>query len=283
MVRDEFQKSKKLNIQYSIAIIFASIITSSSCTPPGNHVDHLKKYFDEYHVNGCFELYDLKKSSFTDYNPDRCGQRFIPASTFKIFNSLAGLQTKAIPDENYVMKWDSVIRNVPSWNHDQDMEEAIKNSTVWYYQEIARRIGADKMQQYLKVLHYGNMTMGGPIDSFWLTGGLRISCDEQIEFLKNFYLNTYHFSPEVIATVKKILILEDTLGYKLSGKTGWGMMHDEAGAEKNIGWFVGYVEKGEDVCFFATNIESPEPSPANFGEARKAITMKCLQDLKVIP
>lgn len=177
------------------------------------------------------------------------------------------------------------MRTVPSWNHDQDMEEAIKNSTVWYYQEVARRIGASKMQQYLKAVHYGNMTMGGPIDSFWLTGGLRISCDEQIEFLKNFYLDTYHFSPEVIATVKRILIQEDTLGYKLSGKTGWGMMNgEETGGKKlNIGWFVGYVEKGEDVYFFATNIEAVDPVPDNFAAARKEITKKCLRDLGVLP
>ena len=265
-------------------ILQGILLTFYSCTPTGNHRADLKKYFDEYEVEGCFLLFDLKHSQFTDYNPDRCSQRFTPASTFKIFNSLVALQTGAVPDENQVMKWDSVMRREP-WNHDQDMKEAIKNSTVWYYQELARRIGADKMQQYLNLLHYGNAKMEGAIDSFWLTGGLRISCDEQIEFLKDFYLNTYHFSPEVVATVKRILILEDTPGYRLSGKTGWGMINaaQAGGKELNLGWFVGYVEKRNDVYFFATNISVPEPAAANFGEARKEITFKILKELGILP
>ena len=58
--------------------------------------------------------------------------------------------------------------------------------------------------------------------------------------------------------VKNILVLDSTAAYKLSGKTGWGIMHDELTEGKflNIGWFVGYVEKGDNAYFFATNIES---------------------------
>ncbi|MEO6166780.1 MAG: class D beta-lactamase [Chitinophagales bacterium] len=275
----------KNNLHYYFSGTMLLILSMfTSCTPVGNHRTDLKKYFDEYGVEGCIEIYDLKNSEFTDYNPDRCSQRFIPASSFKIFNSLVGLQVGAIPDEHYMMKWDSVKRREP-WNHDQDMEEAFKNSTVWYYQEIARRIGAGKMQQYLSLMHYGNMNMTGAIDSFWLTGGLRISCDEQIEFLKDFYLNTYHFTPTAVNIVKKILVQDDTPGYKLSAKTGWGMMKGEETGEQelNIGWFVGYVEKGKDVYFFATNISSPEPAPDNFGAARKEITLKILQELKIVP
>ncbi|MGB3074109.1 MAG: class D beta-lactamase [Chitinophagales bacterium] len=272
---------------FSFLLFSSSIIvptTFYSCTPIGNHRQDFNKYFEEYHVDGCFELFDLKKSQFTDCNADRCSQRFIPASTFKIFNSLVGLQVGAVPDEHYMMKWDGITRSVPSWNHDQDMEEAIHNSTVWYYQEIARRIGAGKMQQYLNLVHYGNMNMSGAIDSFWLTGGLRISCDEQIEFLKDFYLNTYHFSQPSVDIVKKILVQDDTLGYRLSGKTGWGMMKGEetGGKELNIGWFVGYVEKGDEVYFFATNISSPEPAPENFGRVSKQITLKILEELNIV-
>lgn len=255
----------------------------TSCSTAGNHREDLKKYFDEYDVTGCFELYDLKNSGFTDYDPDRCSQRFIPASTFKIFNSLVGLQTGAVKDEHEVIKWDSVSRTIILWNHDQDMSEAIRNSTVWYYQEIARRVGASKMQQYLNVSHYGNMVMGGAIDSFWLTGGLRISCDEQIEFLKNFYTYKLPFSERTTDIVKNMIVIEDTMGYKLSGKTGWGLMKDqESGTTMNIGWFVGYVEKDDNVYFFATNIEAPEPAPQNFAAARKEITKNCLKELGIL-
>jgi beta-lactamase class D len=86
-------------------------------------------------VQGCIEIYDLKNRKFIDCNPDRCSQRFIPASTFKIFNSLVALETKIIPDTSYVLKWDSVVRGAASWNHDQSMQEAFHHSAVWYYQK----------------------------------------------------------------------------------------------------------------------------------------------------
>ena len=53
-------------------------------------------------------LYDLVNNSYLKYNPERCDQQFIPASTFKIFNSLVGLETGAVKDEFEVFKWDSV-------------------------------------------------------------------------------------------------------------------------------------------------------------------------------
>ncbi len=265
-------------------LLIAGLSLIESCTPSGNHRQDLKPYFDAFHVDGCFELFDLNKGDFTDYNTDRCSQRFIPASTFKIFNALVGLQLGVVSDEHYVMHWDSVQRSVPSWNHDQDMEEAMRNSTVWYYQEVARKIGPGKMQQYLNLVHYGNANMTGAIDSFWLNGGLRISCDEQIEFLKDFYQNTYHFSNPAVAAVKKMLVLVDTMGYRLSGKTGWGEMKGEetGGQALNIGWFVGYVEKEGNVYFFATNISSPEPAPENFGSASRQITLKILEEMGIV-
>ena len=265
------------------AIVCVVIGFLSGCHPVGEHHPEWKKYFDEYGVAGCMDIYDLQKKEFVDYNPDRCHSRYTPASTFKIFNSLMALQTAVVPDEKYVLPWDGTVHVRESWNHDQDMAEAIRNSTVWYYQEIARRVGEQKMQQYLEVAHYGNAVIGGAIDSFWLSRGLRISCDEQIEFLKNFYTYQVPFSKRNVDLVKKIIVLDSTDQYKLSGKTGWGMhQQPEDSVLKNIGWFVGYVENGSDVYFFALNIESPEPAPGNFAEARIEIAKNILRDSGIL-
>ncbi len=255
-----------------------------SCRSTGNHHPELEKYFDAYNVQGCFEVFHLQKSEFIDYNYDRCSQRFIPASTFDIFNSLVGLQTKSIPDKNNIIQWDSTVWDSPLWNHTQNLNEAFRNSTLWYFQEVARRITASKMQQYLNLLHYGNKAMDSPVDSFWFTGGLRISCDEQIEFLRDFYRNTYHFSPEAVDSVKKILLLEDRPGYKLSGKSGWAEMKgiEKVDSNLNFAWFVGFVEKGEEVYFFATNIEAQEQSQNNLEAAANEITLQCLKELRII-
>ncbi len=270
-------------MSYILRLISVLFLLSSCSNPIGEHHPEWKKYFDEQQVTGCIEIYDLKKSSFIDYNPDRCSGRFIPASTFKICNSLIALETNTIPDTNCILKWDGVVSTIASWNHDQSMNEAFHNSTVWYYQDVARKTGAENYLKYLHLFHYGNMLMGSTIDSFWLKGDLRISCDEQIEFLKNMYTYQFPLSKRTVDLVKGMMVMEKTSDYTLSGKTGWGIMKDEMDSTtKNIGWFVGYVEKGDDVFFFATNIESPDPVPNNWTEIRVDLTEKILRELKII-
>ena len=127
----------------------------------------LKKYFDEYGHEGCFVMFDLQKDSYIKYNSKRCGDRFIPASTFKIFNSLVGLETGAVNDENEMMKWDGEKRIYNMWNQDHNMTSAFKYSAVWFYQELARRIGEEKMQKHISANHYGNEDISGGIDKFW--------------------------------------------------------------------------------------------------------------------
>ncbi len=101
----------------------------------------LKKFYDEYNFEGSFVLYDQNNDKYIFYNEPQFKKLFTPASTFKICNSLIGLETGVIKDAGYVLPWDSVKRWIPAWNQDQNLEAAYKNSTVWYYQELARRVG----------------------------------------------------------------------------------------------------------------------------------------------
>ena len=132
-------------------------------------------------------MYDLKNNRYTRYAPEQGAERLLPASTFKILASLIGLETGVIPDENYVIKWDGTRYPIPSWNQDHTLKTAIQNSVVWYYQELARRVGREKMQYWVDVVNYGNKDISGEIDNFWLVGGLRISANEQVEILKRQY------------------------------------------------------------------------------------------------
>ena len=235
----------------------------------------LKKFFDEYNHEGCFILYDLQKNEYIKYNPERCSQRFIPASTFKIFNTLAALESGVIKDENEIIKWDGVERSIPNWNQDLNIALAFKYSAVWFYQVIARRIGEKRMQEYVNENHYGNEDISGGIDWFWLRGGLRISPDEQIEFLKKIYKNELKFSQRSIDILKKIMIYKQTDEYVLRAKTGWGMR-----LENQIGWFVGYVEKDGKVYFFATNLESKDPEEGF--KSRFEVSYNILRELGII-
>ena len=225
----------------------------------------------ESNMTGSFIFYDLKEDLYIRYNPKRCSKRFIPASTFKILNSLIALETSVVPDQNYVLRWDGTHYPVPDWNRDHTLKSAIKYSVVWYYQELARRIGYEKMYYYVHKCNYGNKDISGGIDRFWLDGALRISQSEQIEFLKKLYRNDLPFSKRNIDIVKDILLNEDNDSYHLRAKTGSGFQDGKA-----IGWYVGYLEQNDNVYFFATNIESDE-SDQNFRTARIDITRQILQ------
>ncbi len=250
----------------------------SSVFPQSNQLvnDDWGKYFTARELTGSFVLYDLNKDIYTRCNPSMSAERFLPASTFKIPNTLIGLETGIIEDENYLLKWDGKIRDIKTWNKDHTLSSAFTNSVVWYYQAIARRVGEKRMQHFVDTLNYGNKNISGGIDKFWLSGGMQISANEQIELLKKIYLNQLPVSERSIDILKKIMIFEKPGDYALRAKTG--MTDIELGM---IGWFVGYIEKGNDVYFFALNITAPE-GKKNFIEDRIAITKEILKKEGII-
>ena len=229
-------------------ILFAfSILLFLSCTKEAEKdiqvkTDPIEDVFKQHGFEGCFQLYDLKNDSTVVFNEKRCNERFTPASTFKIVNSLIGLETGIIQDEDFVIKWDSVERYYPRWNKDHDLKTAFKNSTVWYYQELARRAGRDSIEKYVKMLEYGNMDLSGDIDKFWLSGNLKISPNEQIALLKKLYHNKLPFSQRTMDIVKKIMVFKESKDYIIRAKTGGSDIY-------NVGWFVGWGGKGGQCVF----------------------------------
>src|SRR3977135_4644506 len=108
----------------------------------------------------------------------------LPASTFKIPNSLIALETGVVVDpDKDVFKGDGVTRPIEAGNKDHTMRSAIAASAVPVYQEIARRIGEERMQKYVDLLDYGNRDIGGGLHQFWLTGNMRIDPIQQVDFV----------------------------------------------------------------------------------------------------
>ena len=204
---------------------------------------------DSAGIQGTFLLHKMGTNEYDTNDRARAETRFLPASTFKIFNSLVALETGVIADEHETFKWDGVVRSVPAWNQDHDLASAIRVSAVWYYQELARRIGRERMQEWIDRAKYGNQNIGGEIDSFWLKGDIRISPLEQVRFLERLYKEDLPFSHRSMEIVKRILIQDQGAGWTLHGKTGWG-----GDGDNQVGWYVGYVERTDGVWFFANNI-----------------------------
>lgn len=237
------------------------------------------RIFKANKVDGGFVLFDAGGNRFTRYNPKVCSTRYIPASTFKIYNSLVALETGVVANEHTVIRWDSVKRWVPNWNQDLDMATAFKLSAVWFYQELARRIGPERMQGWMSREPYGNSDISGGIDSFWLTGGLRISPDEQIPLLQHLHDGTLSFSERSMRVVREIMVEEKTDDYTLSWKTGWATSNPNI---KNIGWIVGWLERQGNVYYFALNIQSNDPN-FDIPATRTRMLHEILQKLTLLP
>jgi beta-lactamase class D len=236
--------------------------------------EDLGAHFRAAGVHGTFVLYDLDRAGYLVYNPERVDSAYIPASTFKILNALVALETRVIDGADEMFEWDGVERPYDMWNQDHNLRSAFRVSAVWFYQELARRIGEGRLWHYVQAAEYGNVNIEGDIDRFWLDGELRISAMEQVQFLRRLYADDVPFSQPSIDTVKAIMIVEEHAEYLIRAKTGWG---GEEGDQ--IGWWVGYVERGDNVYFFATNIDMNEDKDA---AARISVTRAILEELGII-
>ncbi len=261
-----------------IFILFALSLSGCQQIAGVEERKDFKTFYEKYKLDGCFVLYDPQQEQTYLYHPVLMNKPFTPASTFKICNSLIGLETKVIADENFVIPWDSVQRSVPAWNMDQDMKTAFRNSTVWYYQELARRVGERRMYAWINHCGYGNADTTGGIDQFWLTGGLRITPLQQISFLQLLHDNKLPFSQSSMDIVKEMMIVHDTSGYVLRAKTGWGFQDGS-----QIGWYVGYLEKEGKVYYFSNLIMTKEEDNPQFALARKEIVFEIFDKLKLTP
>lgn len=248
---------RKLSAAISVLSILLASCNNNNVTEEAS----FKKYFDENKVNGCFAIWDNAQNQFTIYNILRYrDSAYQPASTFKIFNSLAALSTGRIFSDTVVVPWDQRVRLLPNgdtahvWNKDMNMREAFEMSNVGFYQEMARRIGRDTMQMLLDSVKYGNHKIGNTVDSFWLDNSLKITADEQLGFVKRLFFKQLPFQNREQEIVKHMMLREKTDKYMLAYKTGWGTTENG----HQLGWMVGWIEENRHVYFFSMNLETPD-------------------------
>ena len=229
----------------------------------------LGKAFAKEQVTGTFVLLDSSSNSLRVWNVERAQRRFIPASTFKIANSLIGLDTGTVKDLDEVLPYGGKPQPFKDWERDLSLREAIKVSSVPVYQELARRIGPERMAAGVKALGYGNMEIGNAIDRFWLDGPLMISATEQVEFLRRLLADDLPLKKETMKEVRGILSTERSGTGLISYKTGWCTT-----TTPRIGWIVGWVEEAGACRPFALNIDMADLKEA---PKRMLIVKECLR------
>lgn len=224
--------------------------------------------------SGSFVLYDTAGDSWKIYNKEYAAKRISPASTYKIYSALLGLESGIITPEESLIPWNGQEHVYDVWNGDQTLDSAMENSVTWYFQAIDRKAGLTSIENFIKEIGYGNQIADGDLSSYWADSTLKISPIEQIEMLRKFYNNEFEFLPENIEAVKDSICLYSTDNGTIYGKTG-----TEGVNGKNIsGWFIGYIEKGSHTYFFATNIQKEAFAS---GTAAAELTFSILSDLKL--
>jgi len=244
---------------------------------------NIQGYFNECGVKGTIAVYDNGNDIwFVSDTSDSKIER-VPASTFKIINMLIALETNTIKDENAVVRWPGSIDTIkygyrPDIYRDISVKEAFQVSAGWAFIELAKKIDRATYQKFLEESGYGNVNLIEKGEDFWNFGAMGISPINQVEFLKRLYDGNLPFSNRNMDIVKKVMITEKEKDYIIRSKTGWTMEHN-----MNTGWWVGYLESGKNVYFFATRlIQDRKFNRPDFSSCRKEITKKVFRDLEIM-
>jgi beta-lactamase class D len=239
--------------------------------------ESLAKRFTDDGTVGTFVGYKVDDYLIIASDKNRSAEPRLPASTFKIPNSLIALETGVVQDpDKDVFKWDGVKRPIEAWNKDHTLRTAIAASAVPVYQEIARRIGQERMQKYVDLLEYGNRNIGGGIDQFWLTGDLRIDPLQQVDFVDRLRRGVLPISKRSQDLVRDILPVTKVGDSIIRAKSG--LLGAERG-QPSLGWMVGWAEKGSAQTVFALNMDCVEP---RLIPERMVLTQTCLRDIEAI-
>lgn len=234
---------------------------------------------DSVKVGGTILIFDSQKNTYYSNNFEEAKTPYLPASTFKIPNSIIGLETGILENKNTVFTWNGESRAMPVWEKDLTLQQAFQVSCVPCYQELARKIGVQRMNTYLKKLQFGVMDVNNTtLDNFWLMGNSKITPFEQIDFLQRLYNGKLPISESTLSTIQSIMKIKSADTYVMSGKTGLAIVNN-----RDVGWFVGYVEIGNNVFYFATKVFKNDNMPrSNFVALRKAVTISALKTLHII-
>ncbi len=179
-----------------------------------------------------------------------CDKRLPPMSTFKLPIALMGYDAGILQDEhNPVLPFkQGYVDWRPQWRQAHDPSSWMKESVVWYSQQITQQLGGKRFAGYVERFGYGNEDVSGHkekqdgLTASWLDSSLRISPDEQIGFLRRVLNRELGVKPQAYDFSAALLRRAEPVGgWQVFGKTGSG---------RNVGWYVGWIERdGKRIVF----------------------------------
>lgn len=201
------------------------------------------------------------------FQEGQCDERVTPASTFNIVVSLMGYDSGILDDEHAPSlpfkagypDWN------PSWRATSDPTSWIRNSVLWYAQQVTSRLGAARFQRYVEQFDYGNRDVSGDagkdngLSLSWVSSSLKISPVEQVAFLRNVVNRTLPLTAKAYDMTLRIMKPEMLKnGWEVRGKTGTATAVLPNGSDdvgRQYGWYVGWAKKGQRTIVFARLVD----------------------------
>jgi beta-lactamase class D len=218
----------------------------------------------------CTLVVDATTGAALVHTGDRCEQPLTPASTFKIPLSLIGFDSGILRDADrpawpYKEEYQAWIED---WKRTTTPQTWLRDSVVWYSQELTRALGEEKFHKYVEALRYGNRDVSGGLTTAWLSSTLRISAVEQVSFVRRMVQRQLPVSRDAIDRTMAIMPMQESGGWRISGKTGTGFQRRPDGTndpDRQVGWFVGWARRDGRVLVFARLIEDERREDSRAG------------------
>lgn len=193
-----------------------------------------------------------------------CASRISPASTFKLPLAVMGFDAGILQDTHKpVWPYRREYRaSREEARQDTDPSYWLKESIVWYSQQLTLKFGMPAFQRYVDGFDYGNRDLSGDpgkkngLTQAWLGySSLQISPREQVVFLRRLLHRELPASWAAQEKAMASLPVFPADGWAVRGKTGSGYQRGIGGdvdRRRPFGWFVGWAQKpGRDTVIFA--------------------------------
>lgn len=213
--------------------------------------------FADYGHDGTFLLQRDGAPTQVVHNAAFADTPLRPASTFKVMLGLIALDTGALKSADEIVRWDGTpYPKHPEWQRDMTLRQAMQSSSEGYFRILAKRIGRERLAQWVARVGYGNGRIGDSAPDVWHDGVLTVTARQQLAFVDRLRRNDLPFSKTTLAAVKAAMREDGKGTTRLYGKTGTHLGEDDHGNA----WWIGWVEgpKGNASFALGARLESPD-------------------------
>ncbi|MBP6748805.1 MAG: class D beta-lactamase [Xanthomonadaceae bacterium] len=204
--------------------------------------------FAGYGHNGTFLLQRDGRPTQVVHNAALADTPLRPASTFKVMLGLIALETGALKSADEIVRWDGTpYPKHPEWQRDMTLRQAMQSSSEGYFRILAKRIGRERLAQWVTRVGYGNGRIGDSAPDVWHDGVLTVTARQQLAFVDRLRRGDLPFSKATIAAVKAAMREDGKGATRIYGKTGTHLDKNDHGNA----WWIGWIEGPRGSASFA--------------------------------